>query len=281
MHFLKKVFDFFIFSSLFIALCAVIMVVQANDLLNLKYNHNAYLLFVFFSTICSYNFHWFLTPNAVGENDRSIWTQEHKYFHVAFFIIGLSGSAWYYFYFTDSWFWMLIPILLTFLYSAPKLPYRIFRLLKKVAIGKTLYLAFVWTYVTAILPVILSKESTESAHLLFWTSRFFLIYAICILFDYRDRENDRREGIRSMITYFSESGINALFAISLIAFFVVTASLYFFEFSLLTIACLIVPGIIVALLFKPAKNNFSDYLYYFVLDGLMMLSSLLTFILGW
>ena len=277
MHFLKKVFDFFIFSSLFIALCAVIMVVQANDLLNLKYNHNAYLLFVFFSTIYSYNFHWFLTPNAVGENDRSVWTQQHKYFHVAFFLSGLLGSAWHFFYFIDSWMWMLAPIMLTFLYSAPKLPHKTFGLLKKIAVGKTLYLAFVWTYVTAILPVVLNQESVKRADLIFCASRFFLIYGICILFDYRDRENDRREGIKSMITYFSESGINAIFTISLVAFFAVTAFLYFFEFSLLTVFCLIIPGIIVMLLFNYAKRNFSDYLYYFVLDGLMMLSSVLTF----
>jgi 4-hydroxybenzoate polyprenyltransferase len=205
-----------------------------------------------------------------------VWTQEHKYFHIAFFIIGLAGSAWYFFYFIDAWLWMLAPIMLTFLYSAPKLPYKIFSLLKKVAIGKTLFLAFVWTYVTAVLPAILNTEPFQLKDLIFCASRFFLIYAICILFDYRDRENDRREGIRSMITYFSESGINALFWSSIIAFFASTISLYFFEFSMLIVACLILPGIIVALLFNQAKRNFSDYLYYFVLDGLMMFSSALT-----
>lgn len=252
------------------------MVTQANDLLALQYNQNAYLLFVFFSTICSYNFHWYLTPHAVGESDRSVWTQRHKYFHITFFILGLLGSAFFFFYFIDAWFWMLAPIALTFLYSAPKLPFRIFGLLKKVAVGKTIYLAFVWTYVTSVLPVILNNETIRNADLLFCASRFFLIYPICILFDYRDRENDRREGIRSMITYFTESGINALFYGSLVAFLLVTTSLYFFQFSLLTILFLLIPGIIVAILFEPAKKNFSDYLYYFILDGLMMFSSVLT-----
>jgi len=35
--------------------------------------------------------------------------------------------------------------------------------------------------------------------------------------------------------------------------------------------------VIVLALFKNAKRNFSDYLYYFVLDGLMMFSALFTF----
>jgi hypothetical protein len=38
---------------------------------------------------------------------------------------------------------------------------------------------------------------------------------------------------------------------------------------------LLVPGVIVLLLYNYAKRNFSDYLYYFILDGLMMLSALL------
>jgi 4-hydroxybenzoate polyprenyltransferase len=111
---------------------------------------------------------------------------------------------------------------------------------------------------------------------LFCLSRFLLIYAICIIFDYRDRDYDKQAGIRSMITYFNERGINILFAISMTGFAVSTALLYFYGFPLLTVVLLLVPGIIVAVLYPIAKKNFSDYLYYFVLDGLMMFSSLLT-----
>ena len=39
---------------------------------------------------------------------------------------------------------------------------------------------------------------------------------------------------------------------------------------------MIIIGLVVLALYKTAKRNFSDYLYYFVLDGLMMLSALLT-----
>ena len=90
-----------------------------------------------------------------------------------------------------------------------------FHLLRKVAIGKTIYLSFVWMYVTSLLPILLDGRITV-AGILFCCSRFFLIYAICILFDYRDRENDKREGIRSMITYFGEQGVDRLFHGSLI-----------------------------------------------------------------
>ena len=41
----------------------------------------------------------------------------------------------------------------------------------------------------------------------------------------------------------------------------------------LQVMALVVPGIILSLLYYPSKRNFSDYLYYFILDGLMMLSA--------
>ena len=253
------------------------MVLQTNQLLHLDYDSTAYLGFVFSSTVCSYNFHWYLTPNAIGENDRAYWTQHHKKLHIALFLLGLIGSAYFFFHFIDAWFWMAVPVMLTFLYSAPKLSHWPFHLLRKIAIGKTLFLTFVWMYVTALLPVILDKQPLSAADVLFCCSRFFLIYAICILFDYRDRENDKREGIKSMITLLNEKGVDRLFYGSLIIFLISTVGLYTCGFPPLILICLLIPGVIVLALFKNAKRNFSDYLYYFVLDGLMMFSALFTF----
>jgi hypothetical protein len=78
-----------------------------------------------------------------------------------------------------------------------------------------------------------------------------------------------------MITWFNESGINILFSTSLVLFAVCTGMLYTTGLSITVIAVLLVPGIITAALYNYAKRNFSDYLYYFVLDGLMMLSAVL------
>ena len=277
---LKKAFDLFLFTSLFIALCAVVMVLQTNQLLHLQYDHFAYLGFVFSSTICSYNFHWYLTPNAEGENDRAQWTRTHKALHIALFLLGLLGSAWFFFHFLYAWFWICVPVGLTFLYSAPKIPHKSFHVLRRVAIGKTIFLSFVWMYVTTLLPVLLHEgPPVGGSAILFCCSRFFLIYAICIIFDYRDRINDKKQGIRSLITYLNDKGINMLFYGSLVVFLISTLGLYFYHFTVLAILFLLLPGVIVFFIFKEAKRNFSDYIYYFVLDGLMMFSALFTFFL--
>ena len=277
---LKKAFDFFLFTSLFIAICAVVMVLQTNQLLHLQFDHLAYLGFVFSSTVCSYNFHWYLTPDAEGENDRAQWTRNHKTLHVILFFAGLIASAWFLLDILYAWFWIFIAVALTFLYSAPKIPHKSFHVLRKVAIGKTIYLSFMWMYVTTLLPVLLHEgPAVGKSAILFCSSRFFLIYAICIIFDYRDRINDKKQGIRSLITYLSEKGINILFYGSLFIFMISTIGLYFYHFNILSIIFLLLPGAIVLFVFKPAKRNFSDYIYYFVLDGLMMLSALFTFFL--
>jgi len=268
--------DYLVFTSLFIAGCAVLMVHQTNQLLDLHYDIIQYLWFVFFSTICSYNFHWWLTPDIESEIIRIKWTAQHKTLHLCMFIIGLAGSVWFYFYFIDSWLWMGISAFLTFLYSAPKLPHKIAGYLQKIAVGKTIFLAMVWMYVTTALPILIAAHLWRAQEILFCISRFFLIYAICIVFDYRDREYDKQQGIRSLITYLNGKGIDLLFYISVLIFMLSTSSLYFFGFRPAIILLLLVPAIILLLLYRTAKRNFSDYLYYVVLDGLMMFSALFT-----
>jgi len=173
---------------------------------------------------------------------------------------------------------LLFGVLLTFLYSAPKLPQRIFSQLQKIAVGKTLFLTFVWVYVTSVLPVIVADAPWRMSFVLFAAGRLFLIYAICILFDYRDREDDRSQGIKSLITMLDERGIDLLFTVSIALFFVVSICLYFFHYNAFYIFLLLIPGIITAALYREAKRNFSDDLYYIVLDGLMMFSGVLMLI---
>ncbi|HMH34383.1 MAG TPA: UbiA family prenyltransferase [Puia sp.] len=280
MTLLRKLFDFFVFSSLYISLCAVLMVYQTHALL--LHNKPAFIVsaFVFFSTMCSYNFHWYLTPASQSFSRRIQWAQKSRSWHLALYFIGLTGTAICFFPIRQHWLALLFVSFVTFLYSAPKIPLPFFAKLKKVAIGKTLFLAFVWTFATTLLPIFIAGQTIQPVFWIFAAGRFGLIYAICILFDYRDREDDKHDGIRSMVTYFGEKGINVLFIISLCLFTAATLALAWYGYSNRTIILLLVPGLILLVLYAHAKKNFSDYLYYFVLDGLMMLSGPLMLIFG-
>lgn len=273
---IKSSVHFFVFSSFYIAGCALVMIAQSNGLLNLSYDISHYMWFVFFSTICSYNFHWGLTYAPDTGSPRLSWTRRHRKIHLVLYVAGAVGSIFLFTWFTKHWFWISISILLTFLYSAPKL--YIFRLLRRIAIGKTIFLAMVWMYVTTALPVFISGKSWQTTDVLFCLSRFFYIYSICIVFDYRDRDDDKKQGLRSLITYLDARGVDRLFYFSLLVFAAVTITLVFTGVPFLQVCLLLIPGIIMVPLYKIAKKNFSDYLYYIILDGMMMFPALLTLI---
>lgn len=268
---LKKAFDFFVFSSLFVAICAVLMTYQTCFLFDLPFSF-ALAGFVFSGSVCSYNFHWYLTPPHMEQSSEKLaWNISNKTVHLILFIAGVVGSAVFAFLLIEHWFWLSITAFATFLYSAPKISYPFFSYLKKLAFGKTVFLAFAWMHVTALLPMVFHSPQLFEAHIWFVVNRFFFIYGVCILFDYRDVEADKKEGIRSLITYLNEKGIDLLFWSSITVVFI-SAIMLTKYFSMPTVILLLVPVIILSLLYYPAKNNFSDYLYYFVLDGLMMLS---------
>src|SRR5215213_4351717 len=161
--------------------------------------------FVFCGSVCSYNFHWYLTPPHLDKPTQKLsWSISNKKIHLVLFIAGLVGAAIFSLLLIEHWFWLGITAFLTFLYSAPKIPMPFFSILKKIAIGKTIFLAFAWAHVTALLPLVIQLDSLNSEHVWYVVNRFFFIYAICILFDYRDVGEDKAAGIKSLITQLSE-----------------------------------------------------------------------------
>lgn len=255
------------------------MVYQTSLLFGLPFS-TALAGFVFCGSVCSYNFHWFLTPpNIPHPTPKVSWNIAHRKIHLVFFVIGALGAAYFTILLLDHWFWLGVTAFLTFMYSAPKIPHPAVYWLRRIAVGKTIFLAFAWAHVTTLLPMVIYLRSLQWPHVLFFINRFFFIYAICILFDYRDVEDDRKAGIRSLITYLSARNIDRLFWFSVLVFFASTLALLPY-FSVLVVAALLIPGIILCILYYPSKKNVSDYQYYFVLDGLMMLSAPLIMLAG-
>ncbi len=237
-------------------------------------------LFVFFSTICSYSFHCYLTDHSIIPSPRIAWIKRNRNIHLVFFFIGLIGSGILFFTLLPYWHWLIFSAIITFLYSAPKIPHPLFRALRKVALGKTIFLALVWMNVTTLLPIIISGQPWRNDFTLFIIHRFFLVYAICILFDYRDKEDDKADGIHSLITYMTEKDVLKIFIFSLFVFTLSTILLYVYDYSILSLFILLIPGIIVASIYKYAINNFNDIFYYLLLDGLMAFSAFIMLIAG-
>ncbi|ATL47999.1 hypothetical protein COR50_12950 [Chitinophaga caeni] len=270
----KALFNFILFSSIYIAICAVCMTWQTNVLLALNYDATDYYKFVFFATLCSYNFHWYLTPVSLDASHRIQWGAGKRRLQMAFTILGGLASAYYVIPLLQHWFWIAIAMVMTFLYSAPKIPHPLARHLQKVAFGKTLFLTFVWTYVTTTLPGLIAGNWEWLPFLALNIHRFFLIYAICILFDWRDKVPDKAAGIRSLITYMDDRHLFMLYFACLAVSGIAAISLLPHTPTWI-VATLLVPVIIIATIRKFAQKNTNDYVYYFVLDGMMAFSAFL------
>ncbi|MBV8253285.1 MAG: UbiA family prenyltransferase [Chitinophaga sp.] len=276
---LKKLFNFFVNSSLWITLCALMMIWQTNRLLHLQYDQSNFYLFVFFSTICSYNFHWYLTPDdPTSHSERIHWGGRHRKLMLVFCTIGAIGSAFFFWQLRVHWLELCGGAFLTFLYSAPKVPHPSLRWLSKIAVGKTLFLTFVWTYVTTVLPALIADHAATVPVILFTLHRFALVYAICILFDNRDLEEDKKAGIRSLITHLSTKNLLRVYFASLLLAAVTAGALSPYA-DTLAIVSLLLAVMATALITHKAWTDNSDYLYYFVLDGFMMLSAVIQLLL--
>lgn len=248
------------------------MVYQTNYLFHLDHLPVFYW-FVFFGTLCSYNFHWYLTPKEIDGpvSLKTGWSQQNRRLHLAIATLSTLAAFVCFILLWRHWVWLMLTGVFTLLYSAPKLPFAFTVKLRKIAYGKTIFLSLAWAHITTMLPLLIADTEWHAEHFLFSINRFFYIYAICILFDLRDRERDKAEGIKSLITYYSRQQIDKLFWGCLAIFFITTFWLYMY-FSTGIVLSLLIPGLVLSFFYRWFKTHHSDYVYYFILDGLMVFS---------
>lgn len=268
---LKRFFDFFLFTSLFIAGCAVLMAYQTALLFGLQVPL-AFYGYVLAGTVCSYNFHWYLTPPQIDYPSPKLkWSLSNKTIHLWLAVAGLAAAGICALLLIKYWFYLGLSAVITFLYSAPMINHPLAARLRTIAVGKTIFLAAAWVVVTALLPLLIAGQ-LSAVELVFTINRFFFLYAICIAFDRRDVETDRKAGIKSLVTYLSLKGVDRLFWLSL-ALALITSFWFLKQFGTLEVFCLMIPMVLMGFLYNRSKQTRADYFYYFLLDGLMALSA--------
>ncbi len=270
-------FNYFIFGNFFIAVCAAVMFMQVKYTFGLNID-NYFIPFIFLSTLCSYSLHWSLTDHLNPDSVRLEWTSRRRKFLIWLLIISFI-SADLSFIPISRYYEILLPLaFITFMYTAPKIPLQPFLFIRKIAVLKTTYLAMVWVFTTTALPVLVSGAGWKTEMTYFTLNRLFLIFPICVLFDYRDREEDRLEGIKNIATALTPRGLDYVFAFCM-ALNIISAILFQSAYNSwpYTLSCL-VPTVALIFTYRISKNSKSDVWFYFYLDGLMALSGLIVLI---
>jgi 4-hydroxybenzoate polyprenyltransferase len=278
---------FFLYSNLLIALCAMTMTWEtlyfytpgrARDAVPL-------LLFVGLSSLAAYGIHWLLSLTHLHPTPRIQWTRSNFRLMMTVTTASLAGTVVMFWPYRYHWIPVLPAAGLTLIYILPKVDR--FRSLRSIAFGKTFLLATTWTYITSVMPLLIQDIPVDGPSLWFTLGRFFLVYTICLLFDHRDVEQDLREGITTLPARISEHQLTLIFFASLAAcIFCMVLSLRLSvpdgntlgtATSVWVLLSRLASPIILVLIFRKAIRSDDDFLYYGILDFLMMFSALLSF----
>lgn len=268
-----KIINFILFSNLFIVLCALYMSSYTANILNIELSL-MYYGFVATATWSSYSLHWFLSQRTDIQTVRTKWTIQNARLLWYLFIINSVLNLYFSYHFIAFYYAILPLALLTFIYTAPKIPHPIFERLKSYAFAKTFYLAAIWTAVTVILPIVVTQKSWSSLCITFMLNRFFLIYAICTIFDLRDKNEDANSGIKNLITYFSVSQIRYIIYFYILCFTITIFLLYQLQVPNFQLFCMAWPAFFLLATLRKSLTSTSDYWFYGVVDGLMMASAI-------
>jgi 4-hydroxybenzoate polyprenyltransferase len=276
---LQSVFDFLLFSNVFMALCAVAQGLVTFHLIGSSPIYTI-LALLFVSTIAIYNFCILLTkpkhPER-SENRRVRWFFGHHRLMVTTTIVSiLSLIPLFFLVSPESRLLLIFMAVISFAYSLP-----LFTLgdqkfgLRNIPGLKQFLITIVWTMSTVLLPILeaqdlnLTDVKLRDITILF-AKRFLLIAALTVPFDIRDLFEDRESGLKTIPVVIGEKRAY-LFCQVLLAGYIVLLFLYrnngfSKDFLALTLTAILAGWLIF-------KSNWKrdEYYYFFYLDGVLVL----------
>jgi hypothetical protein len=169
-------------------------------------------------------------------------------------------------------------VLLTLLYSVPLWPVKRLAFTRKAGFLKTVLLSFTWTYVTVIIPAHQSIYISNLSLALLFSARFLFMLMLCIIFDSRDIHVDKIHALRSLATDVSRRTLAIIMALVFCLYLVCGLFLRYYFDSDAQIFAFLITGIFTLLVYRMSLKKQGYFFYYFLVDGLMLFSSIATFI---
>ena len=187
---LKPVFDFYINSSMHVALAVFSMTYVSLLEFNLPLDWSL-LFFVFFSTITGYNFVKFF--GITKFHYRSL-TKSLQVIQV-FSMVSIIMMLWFAFQLeTETILYIGLFAFITFLYAIPFLPRRFSmyqqKTLRNIGGLKVYVIGLVWSGVTVLLPILDNKEPFDMDVWITAVQRFILVMMLMLPFEIRDLQYD-------------------------------------------------------------------------------------------
>ncbi len=271
---MKKLADFIIFGAVFIALCAVALSIETNQLLGIPLNSPSVYTFIFGATLLQYNLHYLFKKGTVPDSVRDNWSLSNILTQKLLIITGFLMIGFSIWSLESRHFGVLVVLaVLASLYSLPILPFKRKRL-KEYGLLKIILLSLEWTLVTVWFPADQSGIDPTSYWLVF-VRRFVFMFVLCLAFDIRDMHTDRLAGIRTMPVRLGSPMAYRIADLCLILFLLLsvwqlghTGNFIFFHAMLLS-------AMATKWMLEKTKKSDNEYLYLAGVDGMMLVQALL------
>lgn len=276
--YLKKLLEFILFSSVFIASCAVGLCIETNLLLGLPLNSFSFYCFVFGATLLQYNLHYSTKKIAVKNSERLQWSMKNKKIHFYLLVIGCLLILFSFFSFHLKHFVILACLgAISFLYSFPFLRIGKKRRIKDYGFLKIVTLSLLWTLVTVWFPVN-TMPVDNWLFMLVFVKRFIFVFILCLLFDLRDIEIDRKENINTLPVMLGKKRSYNLSYVLLVLFLALSFLKYLYFPQLAFLIGMAISSFITFLVIEQTKKTNSDFIYLAGIDGMMLLQAVLIYL---
>ncbi len=190
MEVLKRILNFYINSSIHVALAVYALTWVTLIQFGLDYDENV-LYFVFFATITGYNFIKYFGVAKFHHRSLAVWL---KVIQVFSFIAFIAMSYYALQLEMKTLLFLSIFGLITFLYAMPLIPMRYFRdsqkNLREIGGLKVYVIALVWTFTTVILPLIDNEINLNTDVVITCAQRFVFVIVLMLPFEMRDLNYD-------------------------------------------------------------------------------------------
>ena len=279
----QQIFDFILFSNVFMALCAVAQGLVTFYLIAAKPVFPV-LGLLFTSTLGVYNFSILITKPAnpaASPYKRVQWFFAHFRLMVTITIVCLLSLVPLFILMSfESRILLAFLGLISFCYSIPLFTIGTQKFgLRNIPGLKPFLITLVWTLSTVLLPILeaqrfhLTEISLHDMTILI-AKRFLFIAALTVPFDIRDLFQDRQSGLKTVPVVWGEKKAylvcQVLLAGYIVLLFVYRNTGFSVNFLALTLSAMLTGWLI----FR-SKQEKNEYYYFFFMDGVLILQYLL------
>ncbi len=275
---MKFLIRFFFFHHIVIALCAAALCVQTKLFYSLFDYPLTLISFVFFATLLSYNVHFTFAARKSTSTDQLLWFHQTKTFTLVFNLLTLLATLWFWWKIREITVLILISIIINASYTAPLLLKKPIKLPSYLTFIKSYFIGFVWSYATVVLPLAFFHVKPELNEIFLFVSRILLVALATMIFDYRDKLRDFESGVHTPANLMNEKQFT-IFFLTNVLIYLFTVVFLAYRFNNLIHLLQIIPGLVLIYLLLESKRQDNDLFYLGWVDGVLILSSLLSLFL--